>query len=386
MHRRRRGELPSPDREEIGRDRPRGQVPMRRRLVLVPLLVAAALPGSAAAYTNPQIPGLQVALRAHGYDVGPIDGVVGRRTAGAVRAFQRREGIHADGLAGPRTRAQLGRLGRPLFGVRTLARGRIGWDVSVLQFLLAHRGFAPPHLNGNFGRGTERAVRRFQRAFGLAVDGIAGRATQRALLTGHRHRRARAAARTRTPTRTHLVRTGDTLTALAARYGTTIAALERANHLRPGAFLLIGTRLRIPAGARHVAGTASAVSDVRGSLDRWAVHYGVDPHLARALAWMESGFQPTIRSPIGAWGVMQVTPATWDYAESVLIGMPIPRTADGNVRIGLAYLHHLLHYFGGDERLALAAYYQGPASVRKRGLLRVTKAFVADVQALKQRM
>ena len=132
---------------------------MPRRLVLVPILVAAALPGSAAAYTNPQIPGLQIALRAHGYDVGPIDGIVGRRTAGAVRAFQRRAGIHADGLAGPRTRTRLGRLGRPLFGARTMARGRIGWDVSVLQFLLARRGFAPPHLNGNFGRGTERAVR-----------------------------------------------------------------------------------------------------------------------------------------------------------------------------------------------------------------------------------
>ena len=346
---------------------------------LVPVLVAAALPAPAAAFTNPQIPGLQIALRARGYDPGPVDGIVGPRTAHAVRAFQRRAGIHADGLAGPRTRARLGRLGRPLFGARTLTRGRIGWDVSVLQFLLARRGFAPPHLNGNYGRGTERAVRRFQRAFGLAADGIAGPATQRTLLTGRRHRRPRTAAHA--PARTHLVRSGDTLTAIAARYGTTVRALERANHLRPGGFLLIGTRLRVPSGARHVP-----VTEVRGSLNRWAAHYGVDPHLARALAWMESGFQPTIRSPIGAWGVMQVTPATWDYAESILIGMRVPRTADGNVRIGVAYLRHLLRAFGGDERLALAAYYQGPASVRTRGLLRETKAFVADVQALKQRM
>jgi soluble lytic murein transglycosylase-like protein len=131
---------------------------------------------------------------------------------------------------------------------------------------------------------------------------------------------------------------------------------------------------------------SATATGVRGSIDRWAAHYGVDPHLARALAWMESGFQPTIRSPIGAWGVMQVTPATWDYAESILIGMPIPRTADGNVRIGVAYLRHLLREFRGDERLALAGYYQGPASVRRRGLLGETKAFVADVQALKQRM
>ena len=343
---------------------------------LVPLLVAAALPAPAAAFTNPQIPGLQVALRAHGYDPGPIDGIVGPKTAGAVRAFQRRSGIHADGLAGPRTRVRLGRLGGPLFGARTLTRGGIGWDVSVLQFLLARRGFAPSHLNGNFGRGTERAVRGFQRALGLAADGIAGPATQRALLT-----KRRPTHRPRALARTHLVRSGDTLTALAIRYATTVAALERANRLRPGAFLSIGARLRVPLGARHVPGT-----DVRGSIDRWAAHYGVDPHLARGLAWMESGFQPKIRSPIGAWGVMQVTPATWDYVEGVLIGSPIPRTADGNVRIGVAYLRHLLRAFGGSERLALAAYYQGPASVRKRGLLRETKAFVADVQALRTRM
>jgi peptidoglycan hydrolase-like protein with peptidoglycan-binding domain len=345
---------------------------------LIPLLVAAALPAPAAALTNPQIPGLQVALRAHGYKPGPIDGIVGPSTAAAVRAFQRRAGIHADGLAGPRTRAKLGRLGRPLFGARTLGRGRIGWDVSVLQFLLARRGFAPPHLNGNFGRGTERAVRRFQRRFGLAVDGIAGPATQRALLTGRRHRRPH---RRRAPARTHLVRSGDTLTAIAARYGTTVRALERANRLRPGAFILIGTRLRVPHGDSHVT-----VTGIRGSIDRWAAHYGVDPHLARGLAWMESGFQPAIRSPIGAWGVMQVTPATWDYVEAILIGSRIPRTADGNVRVGVAYLSHLLRAFGGSEPLALAAYYQGPASVRTRGLLRETKAFVADVQALKARM
>ena len=77
-------------------------------------------------------------------------------------------------------------------------------------------------------------MRRFQRAFGLAVDGIAGPATQRALLTGHRRTR-----RARVATRTHLVRSGDTLTALAVRYGTTVRALERANHLRPGGFLSV---------------------------------------------------------------------------------------------------------------------------------------------------
>jgi soluble lytic murein transglycosylase-like protein len=125
---------------------------------------------------------------------------------------------------------------------------------------------------------------------------------------------------------------------------------------------------------------------VQRSIDRWAAHYGVDRHLARGLAWMESGFQPTIRSPIGAWGVMQITPDTWAYVESVLLRRRIARTADGNVRVGVAFLRHLLREFHGSERLALAAYYQGPALVRKGRILPESKAFVADVLALKARM
>jgi peptidoglycan hydrolase-like protein with peptidoglycan-binding domain len=362
--------------------------------MLLATLAAAALLAAAPAQalTNPQIPGLQVALRTHGYYRGAVDGIAGPLTAGAVRSFQRKHGLHADGLAGARTRVALGRLGRPLFGRRTLVRGRIGWDVSVLQFLLARRGFSPPHVNGNFGRGTERALRRFQRAYRLGVDGIAGPKTRRALLTGRRGHRPAASRRTyglgtAASIALHSVRPGDTLTSIAARYGTTIRALRRANRAARGHVLLIGARLRIPAASVVVRRPKAVLrSSVRSSIDRWAAHYGVDVHLARGLAWMESGFQNHGVSPVGAWGVMQVTPATWDFVETVLVGMPIARTADGNVRVGVAYLGHLLHEFHGDERLALGAYYQGPAAVRKRGLLRESKAFVADVLALKTRM
>ena len=83
---------------------------------------------------------------------------------------------------------------------------------------------------------------------------------------------------------------------------------------------------------------------------------------------MESGYSTGAVSSVGAWGVMQVMPATWRFTER-LIGHPVARTPDGNVRIGVAYLHHLLNVFGGDQRLALAAYYQGPAGVRRFGML-----------------
>src|SRR5713226_1262177 len=111
---------------------------MRLRVLLVTgaLLAAPLLPAGRAAAANPQTAGLQVALRAYGLYVGQIDGIAGPATAAATRRFQRRHGLVADGLAGRKTRAAMGVLGRPLFGRRQLNPGDFGWDVSVLQYLL----------------------------------------------------------------------------------------------------------------------------------------------------------------------------------------------------------------------------------------------------------
>ena len=354
---------------------------MRRRALAFVVLAAALAAGPAAAFTNPQIPGLQVALKQRGFYKGEIDGVAGPLTAQAVRDFQRSKRLRVDGLAGRQTRRALGRLGRPLFGSRTLARGAIGWDVSVVQFLLARRGVAAPHVNGNFGAGTRAAVIRFQRRAGLAPDGVVGRETRAALLGKKIPKRASQ----RVPRVVYRVREGDTLAAIAVRFGSSVRKLTSVNRLRSPNLIVIGARLVIPNPAPRPGAAANAAT-VRALIDRWAAHYGVDARLARALAWMESGFQPSIVSPVGAWGVMQVTPATWDFVTSVLIGFPVRRTTSGNVRVGVAYLRHLLREFGGDERLALAGYYQGPAAVRARGLLPESKAFVADVLALKARM
>src|SRR2546423_4809987 len=98
---------------------------------VVALALATAAPALGA---NPQVAGLQVALRAHGLYDGAIDGVQGPGTRTALRAFQRRHGLVPDGLAGPKTRAALGRLGTPLYGRRVLPPRLVGWDVAVLQF------------------------------------------------------------------------------------------------------------------------------------------------------------------------------------------------------------------------------------------------------------
>ncbi len=124
---------------------------------------------------------LQVGLRELGFDPGPIDGISGAWTRSAVRRFQRRKRLVVDGIAGPKTRRALGRRGRPGLGARAMYVGDIGWDVAALQFLLSRRGYGPGGFDGGFGPNTASAVRRFQRAAALAVDGVAGPATLLAL-------------------------------------------------------------------------------------------------------------------------------------------------------------------------------------------------------------
>src|SRR6059058_1024505 len=146
---------------------------MRFRLAIAGALAAAwAAAGSAGASLNPQHAGLQVALRAQGLYLGPIDAIIGPKTVAAVRAFQRVHGLRSTGIADLRTRRELGPLGTPLFGSRTLARGRFGWDVAVLQFLLNKHGVRVP-VNAYMDKPTVAGVRRYQRAMHLKADGVA---------------------------------------------------------------------------------------------------------------------------------------------------------------------------------------------------------------------
>jgi murein DD-endopeptidase MepM/ murein hydrolase activator NlpD len=148
-------------------------------LALLGALLAAA--GPALGMGEPRVAALQVALRAKGVYVGTIDGVHGPSTTAAVAAFQRRAGLAPDGVAGPRTRAALGRRGRPALGMRDVGFGAVGWDVASLQFLLAWHGFPSGPLDGHFGGRTDAALRRFQSWAGLGADGVAGRRTLAAL-------------------------------------------------------------------------------------------------------------------------------------------------------------------------------------------------------------
>ena len=331
-----------------------------------------------------QVAGLQVALRAWGLYDGPIDAVAGPGTRSAVRAFQQQAGLPVDGVAGAShpDRARPARPAAPARGPFSRT-GAFGWDVSGLQFALARAGVYRWPVDGYFGSETATAVRRYQRAHGIPADGIAGPQTI-ARLGGAR---ATSLLRTTTPV-AYVVRPGDTLTAIAGRLGTTLHALAHANRLDPNGVLLIGTKLHLPqlAATATAAATGTAPSAVRALVDTWAGRLGVDPSLARALAWMESGYQTNLTSDAGAWGVMQIIPSAWEYVEDVVLGKQIARTADGNVEVGVALLRQLLREFDGDERLALGGWYQGAQAVRDHGLYPETKLFVANVLALRTRV
>ena len=82
-------------------------------------------------------------------------------------------GLSVDSIWGPRTEA----------AVRTLRRGNDNAAVWSLQAVLMAHGYSvgSAGIDGKFGAGTEVAVRTYQRAAGLTVDGLAGKATFAAL-------------------------------------------------------------------------------------------------------------------------------------------------------------------------------------------------------------
>ena len=107
-----------------------------------------------------RVAALQVGLRAHGFDPGPVDGVRGELTTRALLAFQRSRGIEPTGLVGRGTRRALGARGRPLLGQRELGIGAVGWDVAVLEFRLQRYGLGARAVDGRFTRSTRVALRR----------------------------------------------------------------------------------------------------------------------------------------------------------------------------------------------------------------------------------
>ena len=134
---------------------------MRRTVVIVvTAALGLAVAGHAAAAPSARIAALQVALRSHGLYAGAVDGVDGPLTRKALLTFQRNHRIRTTGKAGMATRCKLGRLGTPLLGQRVLSRGRVGWDVTSLEFRLRRYGLAAKRVDGRFDVAAALLARR----------------------------------------------------------------------------------------------------------------------------------------------------------------------------------------------------------------------------------
>ncbi|MBP3523919.1 MAG: peptidoglycan-binding protein [Clostridia bacterium] len=139
--------------------------------------ISSSTTGLKVGSTGEKVIALQQDLTALGYYYGDISGHYGSLTQAAVKKFQKAKGINQDGIAGTTT---LNAIAKALGGssgsssTTALREGDSGSAVLELQTMLKERGYYYGSLTGNFGSLTKTAVRKFQDANGLTVDGIAG--------------------------------------------------------------------------------------------------------------------------------------------------------------------------------------------------------------------
>ncbi len=122
---------------------------------------------------------LQHLLRARGRTVA-VDGIFGPLTRAAVVAFQQSKGLLVDGIVGPQTWGAL---------IVQVAKGSTGDAVKGVQEEFQFRNLSGDPskglaIDGIFGPKTDGAVRGFQTALAISVDGIVGPVTWRALVSG----------------------------------------------------------------------------------------------------------------------------------------------------------------------------------------------------------
>ena len=125
---------------------------------------------------------LQTKLKKLGYYDGTVDSTFGSGTYAAVKAFQKKYNLTADGVAGSETLKKLDSAYKNADSNTStdddsLRKGATGTAVKTLQTNLKKLGFYTAYVDGSFGATTESAVKAFQKKYGLTSDGVAGSAT-----------------------------------------------------------------------------------------------------------------------------------------------------------------------------------------------------------------
>ena len=132
--------------------------------------------------TGSAVKDLQTKLKKLGFYNAYVDGSYGDTTVAAVKAFQKKYNLTADGVAGSETLKKLDTAYKNADSNTStdddsLRKGATGAAVKTLQTNLKKLGFYTAYVDGSFGSTTESAVKAFQRKYGLTADGVAGSAT-----------------------------------------------------------------------------------------------------------------------------------------------------------------------------------------------------------------
>jgi LysM repeat protein len=208
----------------------------------------------------------------------------------------------------------------------------------------------------------------------------------------------------RTPV-SYVVEPGDTASGLATRFHAWTAELISYNHLGASGALHVGQRIVIPVvrkGARDAGDRGGENGGKGGRSTMWqhpdrdrekvrrviagaARHHDVDPQLALAIAWQESGWQMGVVSSANAIGAMQVLPSTARWMEHYAGRRLHLRKLGDNAKAGVLLLRVLSHHTHRRTH-KIGAYYQGLGAVQRYGLYEETKAYVDNVEAIKRRL
>jgi peptidoglycan hydrolase-like protein with peptidoglycan-binding domain len=125
---------------------------------------------------NPRVEELQKIFRLFGYNLGRVDGKFGASTREVVAKFQEEEALKVTRFVDKET------WGRIQEYVQSPLVHKLGINVRALQTALRKAGFFYGKVDGSMGPQTRTAVKAFQQANNLAVDGLIGLKTIKALL------------------------------------------------------------------------------------------------------------------------------------------------------------------------------------------------------------
>jgi LysM repeat protein len=176
----------------------------------------------------------------------------------------------------------------------------------------------------------------------------------------------------------YTVKSGDTLSGIASRFGVSLKSLLQANAMTAKAVIRPGQVLKVPTdAAAALSPTGNLPTDINTAEKRALIplfrasakEAGVSVDLLMALAYTESRWTQGARSTDRAVGVGQLLPSTSRYISGSIMHEPglDPRNLQDNLRMTSHYLRYLITAFPGNGEQALAAYFEGETSVRQSG-------------------